>query len=136
MAILIECSKCRHRQYDDSTPCKRCATPFDKSKVFWIEYYNEAGRRRRERIGTSKSLAATVLKKRLVERAEGKLLDRPKGHKVKLEDLASDLLNDYRVNGKRSLDRAERSIKHLGGFFGGERAVDIYHCINKATLNY
>ncbi len=125
MAILIECPKCKHRQYDDSIPCKGCATPFAKSKVFWIEFYDERGRRRRERIGTSKSLAAMVLKKRLVERAEGKLLDKPKGHKVTLSDLAGDLLNDYRINGKKSVDRAERSVKHLKTFFGGSRAIDI-----------
>lgn len=128
MAILVECGLCGHRQYDDSVPCKgkECNASLAKNRTFWIEYYTQEGRRRRERIGSSKSLAATVLKKRLVERAEGKLLDRPKGHKVTLEDLAKDLLNDYRVNEKRSLDRAERSAKHLKVFFGGAmRAVVI-----------
>jgi hypothetical protein len=125
MAILVECPLCKHRQYDDSIPCKGCNASLAKNKTYYIEFYNEHGRRRRERIGSSKSLAATVLKKRLVERAEGRLLDRPKGHKVKLEDLAKDLLNDYAVNGKRSTDRAERSLKHLQTFFGGDRACDI-----------
>jgi integrase len=94
-------------------------------RVYWVEFYNERGHRRRERIGTSKSLATTVFKKRLVERAEGKLLDRPKGHMVKFEDLGKDLLTDYRVNGRKSLGRAERSLKHLKDFFGRDRAVDI-----------
>lgn len=125
MAILVECGACGHRQYEDSIPCKGCNGSLAKDRTFYIEYYNEQGRRRREKIGTSKSLAATVLKKRLVERAEGRLLDKPKGQKVKLEDLAKDLLNDYAVNGKRSTDRAERSVKHLKTFFGGDRASDI-----------
>jgi site-specific recombinase XerD len=34
-------------------------------------------------------------------------------------------MNDYRINGKRSLDKAQRSVRHLQGFFGGMRAVDI-----------
>jgi hypothetical protein len=44
---------------------------------------------------------------------------------VKFDDLAKDFLNDYRINGKRSLDKAERSVRHLEHFLGGMRAVDI-----------
>ena len=35
------------------------------------------------------------------------------------------LLTDYEVNGKRSLDSAKLSVKHLREFFGSERAIDI-----------
>jgi integrase len=125
MAILVECPLCKHRQYDDSIPCKGCGGSLTKNRVFYIEFYNEQGRRRREKIGSSKSLAQTILKKRLVERAEGKLLDRPKGHKITLTELGEDFLSDYRVNGKKSLDRAGRSLKHLKAYFGETRAVDI-----------
>lgn len=45
--------------------------------------------------------------------------------RVKFEDLAQDFVNDYRINGKRSLDKAERSVRHLQHCFGGRRAVDI-----------
>ncbi len=34
-------------------------------------------------------------------------------------------MNDYRVNGKKSIDRAELSVKHLSDSFGGMRVVDI-----------
>jgi site-specific recombinase XerD len=44
---------------------------------------------------------------------------------VKFDDLGQDFVNDYRINGKRSLDKAERSVRHLQHFFGGMRAVDI-----------
>jgi integrase len=44
---------------------------------------------------------------------------------VKFEDLARDFVNGYCINGKRSLDKAQRSVRHLQGFFGGMRAVDI-----------
>ncbi len=45
--------------------------------------------------------------------------------RVRFEALAQDFLNDYRIHGKRSLDKAERSVRHLQRFFGGMRAVDI-----------
>jgi site-specific recombinase XerD len=44
---------------------------------------------------------------------------------MRFEQLVQDFLNDYRINGKRSLDKAERSVRHLQRFFGGMRAVDI-----------
>ena len=44
---------------------------------------------------------------------------------MRFEDLAQDFVNDYRINGKRSLDNAERSVRYLGRIFGGLRAVDI-----------
>jgi site-specific recombinase XerD len=40
-------------------------------------------------------------------------------------DLAEDLLNDYPINGKKSRDRAERSIKNLRAYFNDLRANDI-----------
>jgi hypothetical protein len=43
--------------------------------MFWINYY-VSGHRKRERIGPDKRLAETVLKKRRVEIAEGKFLER------------------------------------------------------------
>jgi integrase len=41
------------------------------------------------------------------------------------EDLARLLLNEYRANGRRSLDRAEDAVGHLHGFFDGYRAQAI-----------
>ena len=48
---------------------------FKKQEVFWIDYY-VSGHRKRERIGPDKRLAEVVLKKRKVEIAEGKFLER------------------------------------------------------------
>jgi hypothetical protein len=65
-----------------------------------------------------------LLRQRLGQIAEGRFLGlRPE--RVKFEDLAKDFLNDYRINGKRSLDKAERSVRHWQRFFGGMQAVDI-----------
>lgn len=45
--------------------------------------------------------------------------------RIRFEELAGDFLTDYRVNGKRSLDRAERSVMHLQGHFAGWRVLHI-----------
>jgi len=119
MAILVECPKCRHRQYDDTIPCKKCNASLAKfsKKIFWIEFYSEKGQRRRERIGTSRTLAETVHKKRIVERQEGKLLDKKKDDKIRFDQLAKHYLSLPEVINKKSFVRDERSIKKLGGFF-------------------
>ena len=41
------------------------------------------------------------------------------------EDLARILLDDYRANVRRSLERVEGALGHLRGFFGGVPAVEI-----------
>jgi hypothetical protein len=45
--------------------------------VYWIDYYAN-GRRKREHIGPDRRLAETVVRKRKVEIAEGKFLDKRK----------------------------------------------------------
>ncbi len=49
----------------------------------------------------------------------------PHADRVRFEELAEDFLNDYRVNRKRSLGRAERSVEHLKGYFAGWKAINI-----------
>src|ERR1035437_5885075 len=44
---------------------------FRKQGVFWIDYYFQ-GKRKREKVGTSRSLAGKVLIKRQAEIAEGR----------------------------------------------------------------
>ncbi len=119
MAIFVECPKCRNRQYDDTIPCNKCGAHLAKfsGKIYWIEFYNQEGRRKRERIGPNKALAETVHRKRLVERAEGKLLDRKKGDNVRFDQLAKHYLSLPEVKSKKSFVRDEGSIKKLEGFF-------------------
>ena len=47
---------------------------FRRGKDWWIDYYVQ-GRRKREKVGESKSLAELALKKRKLAIAEGKFLD-------------------------------------------------------------
>jgi integrase len=67
--------------------------------------------------------AVRFLRKRLGEIATGR--HAPDAEKVTFEDLATMLADDYKLNGHRSLDRAERALGHLRETFGFHRALDI-----------
>jgi hypothetical protein len=64
---------------------------FKKQGVFWIDYYVN-GRRKQERIGPDKHLAEVVLKKRKVEIAEGKFLERQRPITTTFDELADAYL--------------------------------------------
>lgn len=119
MALLVECPKCRKRQYDDSKPCIKCDTPLSKNskKIYWIEFYVE-GKKRRERIGPNKALAENVLHKRLVERAEGKLLDKKKMSKDKFSDLVKQYREWSKVNNKSYEVNKKYYIDKVNDHFG------------------
>jgi integrase len=44
---------------------------------------------------------------------------------VTFNELAEDFLTDYRINGKDTLSKAERSVKYLKEFFGGMKASEV-----------
>src|SRR5688500_18618778 len=98
---------------------------FKKQGVYWIDYYVN-GQRRRERIGPDKRLAETVLKKRKVEIAEGKFLDRQRPVTTTFDELA-DAYYTYVVHQqrKRSWPRDRASIRALTAYFGGKRLAEI-----------
>jgi len=64
----------------------------------------------------------------------------PDFERVGFEDLAAMLVQDYRVNERKSLDRCERSVAHLREYFGISMAPDItpdrvdgYICARRAA---
>jgi integrase len=96
---------------------------FKKQGVYWIDYYVD-GHRKRERIGPDKKLAETVLKKRKVEIAEGKFLEKKRPITTIFDELTQAYLIYSREN-KRSWDRDERSVKALAEVFSGKRLTEI-----------
>jgi integrase len=44
---------------------------------------------------------------------------------VKFDGLSDNFLTDYRINGRKSISRAERSVRQLKTFFGGFKVTDI-----------
>jgi len=90
-----------------------------------IDYRTPNGRRRREKIGTSKEMAKNVLRKRKLEMAEGKFLDVVKKKQIKFEDFAQEYLNIYSKHHKKSWVTDEFRIKYLSEFFKGKFLYEI-----------
>lgn len=97
---------------------------YKRGQVFWIKYYRN-GKPYRESTKSSKEADA----KRLLKKREGEISDgKSPGiyfDRVRFEELAKDFMADYRINQKKSLDRAERSLKHLQRAFGNMRVTNI-----------
>lgn len=97
---------------------------YKRGAVYWLKYYRN-GKPYRESAKTEKeSEAKRLLKKREGEISEGKI---PGVYfeKVRFNDLSGDFLTDYRINGRKSLARAERSVKELKAFFDNDRVPTI-----------
>lgn len=96
-----------------------------RGKVWWIRYYRN-GKRHEESSGSDKKKVATdLLKVREGKIAEGVPMTARIGQ-LRFEEAAADVVNDYRVNGKRSIAELQRRIeKHLSPFFGGRRMASL-----------
>jgi len=74
--------------------------------ILWIKYYRN-GKAYRESSGSAKESDA----KRLLRLREGDIARgvpiTPKVGRVKFDELADDVLNDYLINGRRSLKQLE-----------------------------
>ena len=97
---------------------------YKRGEVYWIKYYR-AGKPYRESSHSEKeSEAKRLLKLREGHIAEGKFLGL-KVERIRFEELAEDVVNDYKVNAKRSLRRIRQCLNHLLDYFEGIRAVEI-----------
>jgi integrase len=96
---------------------------FKRGTVYWIAYYHRGKEYRESSESENESAAKKLLKKRIGEVAQGRLLGANQD-RLTFDDLAQALLADYQINGRRSLRSARLSISHLRKFFG-DRAVDI-----------
>jgi len=92
---------------------------YKRGNIYWIKYYRNGKPYRESSRSKKKMVAVELLKLREGEISQGKVpgicFDR-----VRFDELAEDLLTDYRINGKKTLKWLERRIKlHLQPFFGG-----------------
>ena len=105
------------RKYRDKLSGEmRVAAPYT------LEYYVD-GRMRRERASTYTE-AVRLLKRRQGEIVQGRRVD-PAGERLTFDQLAVNLVNDYRANRRRSRERIEDAIAHLTAAFSGYRAREI-----------
>ena len=133
MGLLIECPQCKERssysyqreiEEEGRTrvvqaareTCPHCQSKLTK-KVYWIELYTKDGRRRRERCGTDKRQAESILNKRLTERREDRLFVKRKDDKVRFDKLSEWFLALPETKQKKSYDRDVRSVDKLKAFF-------------------
>lgn len=97
---------------------------YQRGKVYWIQYYRNGKPYRESTKSKKEADAKRLLKKREGEISEGKL---PGAYfdRVRFDELAEGFLRDYRINQKKSLVKAERSVRHLKRYFEGMRAPEI-----------
>ena len=98
---------------------------YRRGKIYWIKYYRN-GRAFYESSGSRKEGDAKLL----LHLREGDIAKgvpvTPKVGRLKFDDLAEEVVNDYKTNGKRSIEDVKRRFrKHLLPFFGGRRACAI-----------
>lgn len=97
---------------------------YKRGKVWWIRF-NYQGTQHRKAIGkVDKKFAERFYHQVLGEIAQGKVpsicFD-----KVQFDELAEDFLTDYRIKGRKSLDKAERNVRYLKVMFGGMQTTQI-----------
>src|SRR3990172_7334724 len=95
-----------------------------QSSVWWIQYSVRGQRKIENSHSRNRSDALKLLKKRLGEVFDGRLVVLGV-ERTRFQDLADLLIDDYEINGRRSIVRVKRSINHLRDFFGLSRAMEI-----------
>lgn len=93
---------------------------YKRGNVWWIKYYRN-GVAMRESADTDKEGAA----KKLLQKREGDIAHgipvTPQTDRVTVGALLDDVLNDYKVNGKKSIADAKRNAERLADHFGAKR---------------
>ena len=97
-----------------------CIYQVKTSRNWYIKYYLN-GKYHVEATGSAdKKIAEKLLKDRLAKKTLGRLV--PGAARVTFEDMEQYILDDYKTNGKKSLDRVKISIENLREYFAGCRA--------------
>ena len=95
-----------------------------RGDTYWLKYYRNGKPYRESSMTKKETEAKRLLKKREGEIAIGKMpgvyFDR-----ITFDELAKDFLADYRINGKKSLVRAKRSVNHLNEAFAGYKVSQL-----------
>jgi integrase len=97
---------------------------YRRGNVWWVKYYRNGKSYRESSKSTKKMVAKKLLDRREGDISQGKvpgiIFER-----VTFDELADEFITDYRINNKKSLDRAELSVKHLFTEFKGVKVPEI-----------
>jgi integrase len=99
-------------------------TIYRRNKVYWIKYFRNGKPYYESTHSQRKEVAKRLLQKRDGEISKGELPG-IRFDKVRFDELAEDFLTDYRINQKRTLNKATCSVKHLKEMLGGMRVTEI-----------
>lgn len=105
-------------------PASGTGRVYRRGNTWWIDYGYRGDRHRESSKSTKKGVAVALLRRRMEEMGRGKLVGRSE-ERVSFEDLMGIVETDYTMNGRKSLDSLRHSMKHLKGFFGTSRALDV-----------
>ena len=97
---------------------------YQRGDIWWIKYYRNGKSIRESSKSKSKMVADKILKRREGEIAQGQT----PGvffEKITFDQLADGIIQDYKINGRKSLDRMEKAVAHLKVNFSGFKAVHI-----------
>jgi integrase len=107
---------------------------YRRGKVYWVRYYRNGKQHSESAHSDKKEVAKRLLKLREGEISKGELpglyFDR-----VRFEELVEDYRKDYRINQKKSNQRAEIVSKHLTDYFGGMKATQITTALIKEYVD-
>lgn len=98
---------------------------YKRGEVWWFSTTYQGRQIRRSTETTDRKLAQRIFDKIKGEIAEGKWFERLPGEDYTFKDLTSDLIVDYKLKNRKSLERAELSIKHLENYFGDIKVKEI-----------
>lgn len=105
--------------YSDRATGERRAIP-----TWWIQYSARGERIRESSHSDNRAAAMRLLKLRIAEAQSGRPVG-PVIERTAFEDLAQMLVDDYKANGRKSLESIVDRLKHLRAFFGDYKARDI-----------
>ena len=98
---------------------------YKRGKTWYIDYYDQYGRRHRERVGPSKRQAEQALAKRKIEVTENKFLDKKKQEKIKFKDFTLEFIEYYSKPNKRSWKRDTQLVNNLTAFLEDKHLHEI-----------
>jgi integrase len=124
MSVQVECPDCKIRNSLKNDKCK-CGFKLKKysGKVYWIDYRIE-GKRKRERIGKSKTAAEHRLREVLTQRTEERYIEKDKNSLESLSSLKQWYCELSKVKKQASIRRTKVSLKNIIRLLGAGTKIN------------
>jgi integrase len=107
---------------------------YQRGNIFWIKYYRNGKAYHESSKSDKEKPAKDLLKEREGEIAKGELPG-VRFDKIRFEEIADDFLNDYRINQRKSVRKAEQYVEYLKKSFEGFRVMNINTARIKDHIN-